>query len=277
MPLGITITRAMPLFPSGAFIQWDLTDPQEAGTYLFDVARGYAPTGPWETLVTGAANALNYVDRLATTQTSDDHVTPNQLTLSRNTLYRVTATPPSGAANAVSTVSGIEPKLAGRQRLFRRKLLRDEAVMLRKINGTQVAVCKRMRWGPRCTRCFDRYTKEVVRGNCTVCYGTGFVPGYATPVITLARRSVGPVQTSTTPQGKVDVAQTQITLLDTPAVEADDVLVFLQDNRRFVVKQQLQTELLTVSVHQKLLVSELARSSIEYRIPVDALRTPPLF
>ena len=60
-------------------------------------------------------------------------------------------------------------------------------------------------------------------------------------------------------------------------IEEGDVLVFLRDNKRFVVKQQTQTELITVSVHQKVFVSELARSSIEYRILVDPLRIPSLF
>ena len=275
MALGLTITRAMPLFPGGAFLQWDLVNPSESGTYLFSVFRGASPNGPWDPLVTNAANIMSYADKLSTTQTLA--VAANTLSLSRNMLYRVTAVPPSGVANQAEVVSTIEPKLTGRHRLLKRKMLRDESLMLRKINGVEIAVCKRMHWGPRCTKCFDKYSKEIVRANCTACMGTGYDPGYHTPVITLARRSVGPVQTAMTPQGKVDTATTQITLLDAPTVEEGDVLVFLRDNRRFLVKQQLQTELLTVSVHQKLMVSELARSSIEYRILVDPLRIPSLF
>lgn len=275
MALSITVTRAIPLFPGGAFIQWDLLNPTESGTYLFSVYRGTGANGPWEQLVSNAANIMSYVDKLSTLQTATMAV--NQLSLSRNWVYRVTAIPPSGVGGQVEVISDIEPKLTGRPRLLKRKMLRDEALMLRKINGVEVAVLKRMHWGARCTKCFDKYSKEVVRGNCTACYGTGYSPGYHDPVVTLARRSVGPVQTAITPQGKQDVAQNQITMLDAPTVEENDILVFLRDNTRFVVKQQMVTELLTVTVHQKLLVSELARSSIEYRIPCDPLRVPPLF
>lgn len=275
MALSITASRVMPLFPGGAFLQWDLLNPTESGTYLFSVYRGASLNGPWETLISDAANIMSYVDRLSTTETMT--VAANTLSLSRNMLYRVTATPPSGSVGRVEVITSIEPKLAGRQRLLKRKMLRDEALMLRKLNGVEVAVLKRMHWGTRCTLCFDKYAKEVVRANCTACMGTGFLPGYHVPVMTLARRTVGPVQTAVTPQGKTDTAQTQITLLDAPVVEENDVLVFLRDNRRFLVKQQLQTELLTVSVHQKVMVSELARSSIEYRILVDPLRIPSLF
>lgn len=275
MALSVTVSRVMPLFPGGAFLQWDLQNPTESGTYLFSVFRGASPNGPWEPLLENAANVMSYVDRLSTAETLT--VAANTLSLSRNMLYRVTATPPSGDAGRVEVVTPIEPRLSGRQRLLKRKMLRDETLMLRKLNGVEVAVLKRMHWGLRCAKCFDKYAKEVVRGNCTFCYGTGFSPGYHVPVLTLARRTVGPVQTAITPQGKTDTAQTQITLLDAPVVEENDVLVFLRDNKRFLVKQQLQTELLTVSVHQKVMVSELARSSIEYRIMVDPLRIPSLF
>jgi len=275
MALGITVTRTMPLFPLGAFIQWDLVNPTESGIYSFSIYRGYSPAGPWEPLALNVANVMNYIDRVSTTQAVP--TAPNQLALSRNTLYRVTATPPSGATNAAEVISSIEPRLVGKQRLLRRKLLRDEAKMLRRINGVEIAVLKRMRWGTRCPKCYDKYAKEVVRGNCTTCFGTSFTGGYHAPVVTLGRRSVGPVETSLAPQGKTDIAQSQLTMLDAPVVEADDIVVFLRDNRRFLVTKQIQTEIQTVSVHQKLLVSELARSSVEYRIPVDPLRIPALF
>ena len=278
MALSVEITRIMPLYPNGVFLQWDLTNPTEAGTYTFNVFRGAGNAGPWEPLLVSAANVMNYVDKLATSQPSSPvTVTPNLLSTSRSLLYRVTATPPSGDSNTVEAVSQIEPKLTGRQRLIRRKMIRDESVLLRKINGTEVALLKRMHWGPRCLSCFDKYSKEVVRANCTSCYGTGFLPGYHLPIVTMARRGTGPIQTSITPQGKSDQAGNPITMLDTPDVEAGDVLVFLRENKRFLVQQQIQTELQTVSVHQKLMVVEIPRSSIEYRIPCDPLRVPSLF
>jgi hypothetical protein len=117
----------------------------------------------------------------------------------------------------------------------------------------------------------------VIRANCTVCYGTGFVGGYFEPITTLAKRAPAPPTTTLTPQGKQDIALTRVMMLDAPAVVEDDVLVFLRDNRRFVVKNVASTELQTVTVHQTLMVSEIQRGSIEYRLDVDPLRIPPLF
>ena len=273
MPFGVKITRAIPLFPLGTFLQWDLTDPLETGSYIFDVYRGGASDGPWIPLLLGGINVLNYLDRIPVGQSND----VNQLSLARGIYYRIVATPPSGSGNAAEVVSIVEPNLDGRQRLLKRKILRDESVMLKRLNGVKVAVCKRMHWGPRCTKCYDKYTKDVVRANCTTCLGTGFIPGYYTPIITWARRLPATPAVSITPQGKSDITVTRATLLDIPQVQDDDVLVFLADNRRFQVKQVTTTELKTVTVHQVVVVSELARSSIEYRITVDPIHLPALF
>lgn len=273
----VEITRLLPLFPNGAFIQWDLVNPPENTSFIFSVYRSGSPEGPWEALRGGAVDVYNFVDRLPTVAAvpPGSAEQPNQLSLARGIYYKVVATDPSGVDYAA--VSLIEPKLTGWQRRLKRKILRDESLLLRKLNGVEVAVVKRMHWGPRCTKCFDKYTKEVVRGHCTTCLGTGFTPGYHTPVITLARRSPTPVQTVVTAQGKTDTSYAQVTLLDAPKVEEEDILVFLRDNRRFIVKQVLQTELQTHPVHQKLSVSELMPTSVEFKIVVDPLRTPPLF
>jgi hypothetical protein len=276
MALSVEITRLLPLFPRGVFLQWDLVNPTEAGTYTFDVYRSGAPSGPWTALTLGAANICNYSDVLPTTSTQVA-TDVNQLSLSRGIFYRVVATPPSGAAGKVEVVSAVEPRLDGQQRLLKQKILRDESVMLRKLNGVEIAVCKRMHWGPRCTKCWDKTTKAVTRANCSTCFGTGFTPGYFTPILTLGRRGTLPSAKQVAPQGVAEYRPTQVTLLDVPKIEPDDVLVFLKDNKRFIVKAIIQTELKTVGVHQKLEVSELARSSMEYRLVVDPTRIPPLF
>jgi hypothetical protein len=276
MALSVEITRLLPLFPRGVFLQWDLINPTEVGTYTFSVYRSGGAEGPWTTLKLNGVNIYNFSDVLPTVATVGVE-DPNQLSLTRGIFYKVVATPPSGPAAQVEVVSIVEPRLDGPQRLLKRKILRDESVTFRKLNGVEIAVCKRMHWGPRCPKCWDQATKTVTRGNCTTCFGTGFSPGYFTPILTLGRRGTLPAAKQIAPQGVSDYRPTQVTILDAPKVEPDDVLVFLKDNRRFVVKSVIQTELKTVGVHQKFEVSELARSSVEYRIAVDPARIPPLF
>lgn len=276
MPLSVEITRLLPLFPRGVFLQWDLQNPTETGTYTFDIFRSGSPEGPWETLLLNGVNIYNYSDILPSTSTQDA-TDINQLSLVRGIFYKVTVTPPSGVANQVTAISIVEPRLDGKQRLLKRKILRDESLMFKKLNGVDIAVVKRMHWGPRCDKCWDKTTKTVTRANCITCFGTGFSPGYFNPVITLGRRGTLPIAKQISPQGIAEYRPTQVTILDAPKVEPDDILVFLKDNKRFLVKAAIQTELKTVAVHQKFEVSEIARSSIEYRLVVDPVRIPPLF
>lgn len=276
MALRLSITRATPLFPTGVFLQWDLVSPTEAGDYLFDVYRSGSPEGPWEPVVTGAFNTFNCRDAFPASSTPAARDV-NQLSLTREIYYRVVATPPSGAANQVSAVSPVEPQLDGRQKLIRRKVLRDISVALRRLNGVEVVALKRRRWGPRCPKCYDPYTQMSARGACTTCYGTSFVGGYFAPVVTLSRRPVLPDRTEVRQEGNTDIAVGRVILLDIPKLEKDDLLVYVRDNRRFIVEQVQPTEIKTVSVYQNVEVSELARSDVAYRLPVDPLRVPPLF
>ncbi len=275
--LGIKITRTLPLYPLGTFLQWELIDPSESGMYTFAVDRAGSPEGPWESVMSGIQNIYNYTDQMPSTLTAG--VQPvNQLSLVRGIFYRVTVVPPSGVHRQAQVVSAVEPQLDGKQKLLKRKILRDTGLMLRKLEGVEIAVCKRMHWGLICTTCRDPYTKNVVRTHDPACMGTGFQPGYFAPIITLAKRTARAVDTSTVENGgKSDSNLSQITMLDYPALAEDDVIVFLRDNRRFLVKKVLPTELQTVMVTQDVLTSELPRSAVEYRIQVDPYRIPPLY
>lgn len=274
MSLSVAITRTIPLFPHGNFVQWDLLDPTETGTYLFNVYRSGSSGGPWTLLLEEEPDCYNYTDRLPVGSDPNEQ-DPNQLALSRAIFYKIAVTAPSGTR--VEAVSSVEPRLNVRQRLLKRKILRDESVMLRHLNGVEAAVLKRRHWGSRCPKCFDKYTKGVAHAACTTCFGTGFVTGYFDPIVTLAKRAPAMPTSQITTEGKQDITLTRVMLLDAPAVRDDDVLVFLRDNRRFLVKNVTATELQTVSVHQTLMVSEIQRGDVVYRILVDNLRTPPLF
>src|SRR5512137_317287 len=276
MALAVKITRTLPLYPNGVFLQWDLLDPVEQGTYVFSVYRSGSYLGPWDALVTNQPGVYSYVDRFPIPSVAGMQ-DPTQLSLVRGIYYKVECIPPSGLSSMVDSVSAVEPQLDGKQRLLKRKILRDETVMLQKLNGVPVAILKRKHWGTRCTKCYDKYTKESMRANCTNCYGTTFVGGYFDPIITFAKRGTTPNNVGMTAQGKAEVAMTNVTMLDVPGVQDDDILVFLNDNRRFLVKRVLPTELKTVTVHQRLEVSELARSDVSYRVQVDPIRTPRLF
>lgn len=288
MALRLEINRLLPLYPRGTFVQWDLTGTTEVGVYLFTVERSGSENGPWAPVLVAAPDVYSVLDTVPTSGTEQlpvpapQNAVPqpmpyNILQTNVTYFYRVTVTPPSGAGGAVSVVEEVEAQLKGYQKMVRRKLLYDIYKAFKHVNGVEIAVLKRVRWGARCNRCFDAFTKETVRGNCSQCFGTGFFPAYFAPVVTLGRRGTSANTKQMTPQGAAEFSSTQVTLMDVPKVAPDDILVFMRDNKRYIVKASIETSLQTVGVHQKLEVSELPRAAPEFALVADTIRTPPLF
>lgn len=278
---SVTLTRTVPLFPSAIFLQWDVQS-DETGDFYVDVARSGSPTGPWELIASGLKDAYNFVDRqfnLPPTPTSNPSGREplNLFSLSRDVYYQVTVTPPSGVADQFSTASSVEPGLDTRTKLLKRKLLRDIAVGLRRLNGIPIAVLKRRRWGPRCSTCWDPVIREATLEHCPACFGTSFQGGYWAPVQIRGRREAAAVQTQLTAHGEDDAKLNNFVILDYPHVEYKDVLVDLRRNDRYEVQRTSATELKSVVVHQKVATSLLGRNSVEYQVPVDPEAIPPLY
>lgn len=262
------------MYPNGVFVQWSVNSP-EFGTFLTDVYRSSTAAGPWELLVSAAENIYNLNDQFLTTNPDAVTEVANQLSITRALYYRVVVTAPS--LLVAEAQAAVEPGLAPRMKLIKRKMLRDEAVTYRRLSGTEICVLKRKRWGARCPDCYDPITKEVLRADCTTCYGTSFTGGYFDPVRTYGRRTVVQRDVGVTSLGVTETAVAQLWVLDAPYLEVDDIVVFLGDNRRFLITKWHNTELRTVTVHQKVDMTEIPRSGIEYRITVDPHRVPPLF
>jgi hypothetical protein len=269
------ITRTTSLFPDGHFIQWTLDDARESGVYAASVYRSGGPEGPWELLAKDLVGAFAYYDKFTPpANASDAYRRPNQLRLYKNFYYRVEIKTPSGEIHVAAEEVG--PLIENRKiEGERRKAARDFKTSL-KYNGTPVAILKRKLWGERCKKCWDPITKEIVRAACKVCWGTSFVDGYWAPVLMHARSSVTEGGTAVTPQGTSDANQVRVWLADVPALERDDVIVFLVDQRRFRVDQIGQTEILKTAVHQTVVCQEIPHDNILYRMPVDVRALKPM-
>lgn len=270
----IRVTRTTPLYPSGVFLQWDI-ESDEAGPILVDVARSGAPTGPWETIKASLRNAYNALDDLQT-PASRRRIGPNQLSLSRAIYYRVTATAPSGAM-IESEPTPVEPHLDARTRLLKRKILRDQAIGYRRLNGIVLVVLKRRRWGDRCPVCYDALTKQATHEHCPTCLGTSFVGGYWSPIAIRGRREAATVQVNMASQGDAEQRVTDFNILDYPLVEAKDVIIDLARNDRYEIQRVHATELRGVPVHQKITAGLLSRSSVEYQVLVEPRSMPSLY
>lgn len=277
MSLGCRITRVTPLYPKKVFIQWDLDNPTETGSYTFTVERSGSTEGPWELLQAGLQNGFNYIDDFTNPVYEDDAVL-HPFSLQREIYYRVTATPPSGCdAQAISEPHGIEPELPPIQRGLRRKLRYEETLLWKAYSGVKLALLKRRRWGTRCGDCWDPVTNTVLKEHCTTCYGTSFEKGYWDPIVVWGR--IHPphnIVAQTTQRDVNESSQHMITLLDTPLLQDGDLIVEMTTNQRHLVRRQTRTELKRKAVHQQVTTALLARNSVEYSLPVDYRTAPPL-
>lgn len=300
--MRVLISKIVPWYPTKVRMQWDLEEVGESGVFNFIVERSGSPGGPWTAISISLPDTYTYDDML------NDAEAANTLSLQRDIYYRIKAIPPSGLLNVVySPVVNLEglvehtmleeepgnparpipaaqfeanpqvhiykypnTRTDVRKRLYKRALMRNMYLMLKRLNGIEFVLLKRRHFGTRCTNCYDPITRTVLITGCPLCYGTSWLGGYFTPLDILGRivrGSKSEIQTVLSPQTKDDVDFPHIQTLDFPRIDEGDLLVAKGFNRRFLVKQRYNPTLKAVITHQTLSCSELARMAPEYTIP----------
>lgn len=276
--MKVEITRTTPIYNSpettGVFVQWQMQQPPANTAIIFTIERAGSPEGPFEAIASNITT-FHYFDggRHLPVPPVGTRENLNFLSLQRNIYYRVTAT---AGTETTSVIEPVGDHLPRRQFLLRRKMQRDIRVGF-KFSSIPLIVLKRRHWGLRCRECFDLLTKKVTKSRCETCYSTGFEGGYFDPVKIEGRVSTYAVQQQITQQDVVENEQKQLTVLDYPLLEIDDVVAELHMNKRFVVKHVSRTELRTVPVHQRAVLSELSRDSIEYRLFINEDHIPIIY
>ena len=267
----IEVIRVVSLWPRRIFVQWLLRKPTQSSGYIFDVYRSGSSEGPWTQVASALEDTYHFTDD--TFPSPSDRTQAGLHSLRKTLYYKVVVSHAQDGSS--ETIQNLEAGLDRRRQGQLRKLRRDASVSLRKGQGTEVAIFKRKWWGEACT-CRAK-TGQTTRTHCADCHGTGIVAGYWTPVYGFGKRSAAPVAVQTASAGKVETHYIRIIILDIPQVQADDVFVFLRDNKRYIVKSVTTTELQTVTVHQELIASELSRAAVEYDLEADNIHTPPLY
>ncbi|MAG27830.1 hypothetical protein CMI47_20055 [Candidatus Pacearchaeota archaeon] len=254
-----TVTKVTPIYPSQNFIQWTLDDPNNVLQY-FDVLRAGSPAGPYKTVAPQVLeDVYHYTDK-----------SPHNYGLTTKIWYVIRAVPKSGSINAtLSEPRSAKASSSGTlQDRIARKARYDLSITLKRLNGVELVILKRKRFGTRCSTCYNPSTKDVLLSHCSECYGTSFTGGYHTGVTVFGRIDPSVVQAAFDRTGDTETAVNGITMLDYPEVEPDDIVVERETNRRFIVKRKIPTEGRRILVHQDLQVSELSRSAVEYTVTI---------
>lgn len=278
--MNVVITKVTPVYSGAVYVQWDYTP--EAGVFgatTFELYRSGSPEGPW---VKAADSVVDTVFALDSMKLAEDADHTQLQSVVRALYYRVVATDAEGNVGE-SVPADIDGNRAGdvfqqgplasastskRKFLLRRKIIRDESLAFRKLNGVEMRVLKRRHFGTPCPVCVDTLTKLTTKAKCFSCFSTGWLGGYFNPISTYARLSPTPASSVLTAEGKSDINTTTITLLNYPLVATDDLLVEPETDDRWRVAQMAPTTIRKIAVHQRVSVTLLPRSSPEYKIPV---------
>ena len=302
MALRPRITHIAPYERSRVFVQWALdgVDPSVPSP-VFTVERSSNHFNDFETVATGVTDPF-YVDELTSSGTNE----LNLLSQSRSLVYRIGVDVLGPEADILygaptdldgnllldpmlKEVAGVglvpddkeqmdvaphsymypQPKLDRRLQLLRRAKVRRTIVALRYFTGTNVAVLKRRHFGTRCETCWTRKTGMVVKSRCCTCYGTGWVGGFHTPILTMAKVAATPITDTIQSEGKVQIRQARIGLAPFPVVEKEDVIVEFDNNRRWFVRVVDPVVFRTRAIKQFATCTEIGRSAVEFDVPAD--------
>ena len=253
------IERVLPVYPEYMHIQWSISDPNGAAGEI-EVSRSGSPEGPFTVVANKLQPSTFFYQDFAVAKFG----------LSQNIWYRIRVSSALNPDEKVLSAPGtVEFRTQPHRFRLARKARRDLYVTLSRLNGSLYLLLKKKRFGPRCTTCFNEFTQDVVLSSCGECFGTSYQEGYHDPVSVWGKLDPTVIQQQFGTQGVSEMAMLGFVTLDYPMVDQEDILVEMQTNRRFIVKQKMQTQSSGIPVHQDLQLSELARTAVEYSIPVS--------
>jgi hypothetical protein len=296
--VDVRIVHTLHQYPKWILVQWTVNAASPSAV-TFSIERSGSPGGPWLELANGLLSVY-YTDTFEDAQNGTSEASLWSVT--REIWYRVKATDASGRshyspptdtrgneqthytsvqaiglapvndtasplpATTFSKGSGIDKRL----QLVQNNVIRRSMVALRHFSGVEVAVLKRKHYGERCTVCFDHVTKHVLVSNCLSCFGTGWTGGYYPAFITLGRVTESPTSSSLESAGTTEIIRAKIDTIDFPRIEIEDVLVEIDSNRRWEVNAIDISSLRRRRVLQFCTCTEVASTSIKYKVPVTS-------
>jgi len=161
------------------------------------------------------------------------------------------------------------PETQKRQHHLYTAKLRRVFTALRILNGCEVLLVKRRRFGTKCSACVDSRTGQIVFTHCKSCYGTTWVGGYHTPVRTIAKISAAAASSQVIDLSKITTRSAEIRTLPTPSLEPDDLIVDVTNDTRWLVRRVDEHFFRKKNTSQDIIAQALARSSVEYTIPLQ--------
>lgn len=160
------------------------------------------------------------------------------------------------------------------------EIIRREALLLKRFNGSYVAFFIRNDSGERCPDCFDHVLQRRTRSQCRTCNGTGFRVGYSKPILGYCYHKLPAQQVGLQQLGEIKREEgVEWWMPAVPRMKPGDFFV-KRDGSRWRIdsgldRTKLEGEEGAHEVRQFGPVRRIDPSDIEMTIPAPSLERPP--
>lgn len=145
------------------------------------------------------------------------------------------------------------------------EIIRQENKLFRGFIGKKCWIFQMRKYG-QCT-CYDKTLKRTTISNCRLCYGTGFLGGYSSPI----EQYIQIDPSDKTIQAGQNINQickiTAARLINYPIINPNDIIIE-SENLRWIVISVKQTERLRHPIRQELTLKEAFDTDIIYKLPI---------
>lgn len=238
-------------------LYWEIADFARAQdvitAYEFSILRSEGSEGPWDPISPIFKDQYHFRD-----------FSPNLLHKWRRLFYKLKITHlPTSEELITDSVS-----LVAEPDLIALEIQRQEDTLLRQWTGRRCWLFPVRTFGAKCA-CFDTTMGRRTTSNCLMCFDTGYIGGFLTPIECFVQIDPDRNKEANTPaQGTQQPKITTARLIAFPPMKPKDIIVE-PENRRWRIDTVTSTERLRASVRQELSLWEIQRGDIEYKLPIN--------
>lgn len=146
------------------------------------------------------------------------------------------------------------------------EIQRREYWLLSHFVGVKSYLFRRKTYGLRCPECWSNKTEKLIKDHCTTCFGTSFKGGYFDAAPIYGQYDATPNQNQKTYFGQYEPNQIGMWTISMPDVRPGDLIMRSGDWNLYRVERLTNTELQTNTVRQICVLTQLAKSDVEYQL-----------
>ncbi len=227
--------------------------PHEIYDYDFYISRSDAGAGPYHQLGGPFRDVYHFRD-----------ITTELLHKWRQHFYKIKVVHrSSGEEREFGPASSFEPE----PDLIAAEIIRQEDMLFREFVGRKCILYPARTFGPACS-CYDPFTGRRTRSSCKLCFGTGWLQGFMSPVEVFVQIDPFPKTSENSSLQERQPGNTTARMISFPPVSPRDILIE-SENRRWKVVSVTPTQRLRATVRQEMVVHEIPKGDIEFALPVQ--------